>query len=182
MSNCDDNALVQEVVAGDTEAFRPLVERHQGRIYYLGLKFFRRREDAEDFAQEVFVRAFERLGSFHGEVPFSAWLYRLAYNLAVNQYHASRRRLVEVSVEEPAAETTVTPETLYLKGESVHWLRGVLRELPEAYNAVVKMHYFDGLTYPQISRILEIPVNTIKSHIFRAKALIRRKLQLRRAG
>ena len=177
MTEPDDNELVLRVGAGDHEAFRTIVERHQARIFYLGLQFLRSMEDAQDYAQEVFLRAYRKIDSFSGQVPFSAWLYRLAFNLAVNGYHVSRRRLAEASCDDlsiPAREPT--PETRLLEAETIDEVRRVLARLPEAYNIVIRMHYFDGMSYPEISRATGLPVNTIKSHVFRAKRILRKHL------
>ncbi len=172
----DDNSLVQRVLEGDSVVFREIVERHQTRIFYLGLKFFRNSEDAEDFAQEVFLRAYQKLNTFSGKVPFYSWLYRLAYNLAINQYHVNRKRLLEVAIVEPAPGNNPTPETSFLEKEFIEKVRGVLRKLPQMYHIVLKMHFFEGLSYPQISKIINVPVNTIKSYIFRAKKIIKERL------
>ena len=173
----DDNELVLRVTAGDQDAFRLIVERHQTRIFYLGLQFLRSMEDAQDYAQEVFLRAYRKIDSFRGEVPFAAWLYRLAFNLAVNGYHVSRRRLAEASSDDvliPAREPS--PEARLLEAETAEEVRRVLARLPEAYNIVIRMHYFDGMSYPEISRATGLPVNTIKSHVFRAKRILRKHL------
>ncbi len=160
MAEPDDNELVLRVTAGDHEAFRRIVERHQARIFYLGVQFLRSMEDAQDYAQEVFLRAYKKIDSFRGQVPFSAWLYRLAFNLAVNGYHVSRRRLAEASSEGlsiPAREPT--PEARLLEAETVGEVRRVLARLPEAYNIVIRMHFFDGMSYPEISHATGLPVN-----------------------
>jgi len=172
----DDNSLVVKVLQGDAQSYRRIVERHQGRVFYLGLRFFHSEHDAEDFAQEVFLRAYEKLSLFQGQVPFAAWLYRIAFNLAVNRYHVHTRERAEVHAEIEPADTSPGPEAGLLRAETIERVRAALRKIPEAYKVVVKMHFFDGLSYPEISRILRTPVNTIKSHIFRAKQLLRRRL------
>jgi RNA polymerase sigma-70 factor (ECF subfamily) len=168
---------VRQVLKGDVEAYRLIVERHQARIFYLGLKFLRRPEDAEDFAQEVFLRAYAKLGSFQGAVPFSAWLYRIAFNLAVNRYHLKKRSFLEVHTAELQPDPAFSPEQRVLREELAEWVRKALARIPETYHLLIKMHFFDGLSYPEISKALEMPVNTIKSYIFRAKELIRQMLQ-----
>jgi RNA polymerase sigma-70 factor (ECF subfamily) len=168
---------VAQVLEGDVEAYRLIVERHQVRIFYLGLKFLRRPEDAEDFAQEVFLRAFAKLASFQGSVPFSAWLYRIAFNLAVNRYHLKKRAFLEVHTAELQPDPGISPEQKVLREELADWVRKALARIPETYHLLIKMHFFDGLSYPEISKVLQMPVNTIKSYIFRAKELIRQMLQ-----
>jgi RNA polymerase sigma-70 factor (ECF subfamily) len=176
VTEVDDNVLVKKVLAGNAEAYRMLVERHQARIYYLGLKFFHNPEEAEDFSQDLFLRAFEKLKSFKDRVPFSAWLYRVAFNLAVSRYHVNRRRLAERDLDIQIPDRRVSLEGYFEKEELRREIQRILAALPDIYNLAVRMHYFDGLSYPEISRATGIPVGTLKSHIFRAKKLIRRAL------
>ena len=170
-----DNDLVRRVLRGEVEAYGTLVARHQARVFYLGLKFLRRNEDAEDFAQEVFIRAYEKLSSFQGNVPFAAWLYRIAYNLAVNRYHLKKRQLQAVNTVDILPDTRQSPEHRLVAEELSEWVRKTLHKIPEIYHVLIRMHFFEGLSYPEISKALEMPVNTIKSYIFRAKELIRQK-------
>lgn len=181
MRGQDDNSLVLQILDGNSDAYRLIVDRHQRRIFYLGMKFFRKYEDAEDFAQEVFIRAFEKLHTFKGNVPFIAWLYRLAYNLAVNRYYLDKRRVIEVEsiqqLDESVADSDVIPDNVILEKELHERVRSIIGELPNIYNILIKMHYFDGLTYKEISPILEMPVNTIKSYVMRAKRILNNKLK-----
>lgn len=172
MTGNNENVVVTRVLHGDVEAYREIVKNHEGRIFYLGLKFFHNSEDAEDFAQDVFLRAYQRLTTFSGTVPFSAWLYRLAYNLAVNKYRVPKRDIQDDVVINSAESTHLPPEERLIKEEMKMAVEQCLEELPDIYNIVIKMHYYDGLTYPEISEITDIPVNTLKSHIRRAKQLL----------
>jgi RNA polymerase sigma-70 factor (ECF subfamily) len=177
MDDNDDNVLAERVLEGETGAFSVIVDRHKEKMYYLGLRFFHNNEDAEDFAQDVFLQAFKKLSSFSGEVPFGAWLYRIAFNLAVNKYHFDRVRLTDPG--EPADfranvfEEYTSPEMAMMYEELRNKVSDALTQLPEAYTLVIRMHYYDRLTYGEISEITDIPVNTIKSHISRAKKMIR---------
>lgn len=176
MDGTGDNELVARVLKGEIEAFRGLVERHQSRVFYLGLRFFRKPEEAEDFAQDVFVRAYERLRSFSGQVPFSAWLYRVAFNLAVNRYHVQKREIIPAPVE-GVTDAAAGPEGEALKGELTEVVREKLVELPRIYQLVLKMRFFEGYHYRGMARALQVPVNTVKSYVHRAKAILRGKLQ-----
>jgi RNA polymerase sigma-70 factor (ECF subfamily) len=173
-----DNELVRRVLAGEVEAYSTIVARHQARVFYLGLKFLRRTEDAEDFAQEAFIRAYEKLSSFQGNVPFAAWLYRIAFNLAVNKYHLKKRQAQAVSSVEILPDSSFSPEHRLLSAELAEWVRRTLHKIPDIYHVLIRMHFFEGLSYPEISKSLEMPVNTIKSYIFRAKELLRQKLRV----
>jgi RNA polymerase sigma-70 factor (ECF subfamily) len=173
-----DNLLVRRVLQGEVEAYGTIVARHQARVFYLGLKFLRRSEDAEDFAQEVFIRAYQKLLSFQGNVPFAAWLYRIAYNLAVNKYHLKKRQVQAVNTVELLPDSSFSPEHHLLAEELAEWVRKTLHKIPEIYDLLIRMHFFEGQSYPEISKALEMPVNTIKSYIFRAKAMLRRRLRV----
>jgi RNA polymerase sigma-70 factor (ECF subfamily) len=173
-----DNELVRRVLAGEVEAYGKIVARHQARVFYLGLKFLRRTEDAEDFAQEAFIRAYEKLSSFEGNVPFAAWLYRIAFNLAVNKYHIRKRQAQTVSAVDILPDSSFSPEHRILTEELADWVRKTLHKIPQIYHTLIRMHFFEGLSYPEIAKALQMPVNTIKSYIFRAKELIRQKLRI----
>jgi RNA polymerase sigma-70 factor, ECF subfamily len=181
MSTQDDNRLVECVKSGDTEAFGMIVERHKNRVFFLGLKFFHNQEDAEDFLQEVFLKAYEKLHSFKGIVPFGAWLYKLAFNLAVNKYHVNKAALLKEAEGLPdTAEVADGNAPDWDKRETVEEVKEMLERLPALYNLIIRMHFYDGFTYNEISEVIEIPVNTVKSHIFRAKKLIMKLLNERK--
>jgi RNA polymerase sigma-70 factor (ECF subfamily) len=171
-----DNVLVRRILQGHVDVYRDIVARHQARVFYLGLKFFHNRHDAEDYAQEVFLKAFEKLQTFKAEVPFSSWLNKIAYNMAVNQYHKRRRARVEVGMAVEPPDTAPSPETRVLRSELRDKVRSVLKRIPDIYKPVISLHFFEGLSYSEISRILSIPVNTIKSYVFRTKQLLRSRL------
>lgn len=173
-----DNTLIEHVLKGEIKAFRKIVERHQARIFYLGMRFFRNLHDAEDFAQEVFLKAYKKLGMFKGQASFGSWLYRLAFNLAINEYRLAQRRLVEIEIERDDLEDGgPTPDFYLIREEEIAEVQKVLREIPDRYNLVLKMHYFDGLSYQEIAELTGYPINTIKSHIHRAKRLIKSRLE-----
>jgi len=182
MKKVHDNLLVEKILQGDIESYRTIVTRHQARIFYLGLRFFHNRHDAEDFAQEVFLKTYEKLKSFQGEVPFAYWLNKIAYNTAVNHYHKLQRGRAEITMSTEPRDHSPSPEIRALRNELIDKVRNVLKRIPGIYRQVVKMHFFEGLSYPEISRIMSIPVNTIKSHIFRAKQILRSRLGVYAAG
>lgn len=176
MSVFTDNELVQAVLEGDIESYSELVKRHESRIFYLGIKFLRHYEEAEDFTQEVFLKAFEKLESFSGQVPFAAWLFRIGYNHGVNKYRSgSLKPMNEEFVEERDGTGRMSdpgPEETVIRKEEKSQIREILKKLPEMYTVVIRLRFFDGLSYDEIAEALGKPVNTIRSHLFRAKQQI----------
>lgn len=178
MKETADITLVEHALQGSLGSYETLIRRHERRIFYLGLKFHRNYEDAEDFTQEVFLKAYEKLGTFSRKVPFSAWLYRIGYNHGINRI--SKKQTVELPDETADLIPdlgAVTPETELEREEEKGAVRRILNRLPEMYNVVIKMRFFDGLSYAEIAEIIGKPVNTIKSHIFRAKEMVKQAFE-----
>jgi len=169
-----DEEAIGRVLDGDAEAFSVLVRRHRSRVMRVGLGFFHDEEEAADFAQDVFVKAYSALGSFQGKSKFSTWLLRIAYNTAVN---AKKRRRETLSLD-PEAEIAGAPGTdeSHLREETVRAVREAVAGLPPRQALCVELCFYYDLKYSEISEITGFPVNTIKSHVFRAKRLLRERL------
>ena len=172
----DDILIVGQIVSGQKDLFRLLVRRHERAVYGMGLSFFRNKEDAADFAQDVFLKAYKNLSNFEGRSRFSTWLYRIAYNTAVNMVNR-RKEYLSLAEDELGEDDNHTPEKLLLKGAAREAIRKALDELPERYRVCVDLCFFYDRSYQEIEAITGFPVNTIKSHMFRAKKLLREKLE-----
>jgi RNA polymerase sigma-70 factor, ECF subfamily len=177
MDDTSDINLVEETLRGSLGAYETLIRRHERRIFYVGLKFHKNYEDAEDFTQEVFLKAYEKLGTFSRNVPFSAWLYRIGYNHGINRI--SRKQTFELPDEtaEQIPDLSAVPEAQLVREEERGVVGRILERLPEMYTMVIKMRFFDDLSYAEIAEIIGKPVNTIKSHIFRAKELVKQAFE-----
>ncbi|MDR2078519.1 MAG: sigma-70 family RNA polymerase sigma factor [Treponema sp.] len=171
----DDRMIVNRILAGERDLFRFLINRHQQPVYAMGLSFFRNSEDAADFVQDVFLKTFRNLSSFEGRSRFSTWLYKIAYNTAVNGI--SRRREYRTLVEEDQVQDRETPERQALRSVIRTAISGAVKELPERYRVCVDLFFFYDRSYQEIEVITGYPVNTIKSHVFRAKKLLREELE-----
>jgi RNA polymerase sigma-70 factor (ECF subfamily) len=141
----------------------------------MGLSFFHNGEDASDFTQEVFLKAFRNLPCFEGRSRFSTWLYKIAYNTAVNS--VNRKKEYQSLVEESAVQDGDTPERVMLRSVLREAVLEAVQELPERYRICVDLFFFYDRSYHEIEAITGYPVNTIKSHVFRSKKLLREKLE-----
>jgi RNA polymerase sigma-70 factor (ECF subfamily) len=173
MDGADETFLAGQIASGERELFRLFIERYQRKVHALGLSFFHNREDAADFTQDVFIRAYRSLGSFRGRARFSTWLYRIAYNTAVN--NINRRKEYHSLAEEPITEEN--PESLALRKAAGEAVREAVAELPEKYRICVDLFFFYDCSVREIEAITGFPENTVKSHVFRAKKLLREKLE-----
>ncbi len=166
-----DEVLVARVLDGRTEAFAELARRHQRRVYRIGLGFLKNEEDAADFAQDVMLKAYTALATFRGASRFSTWLTRIAYNTAINE---SRRKPRYDPLEaDPVDVRALAPEDRLLREETVAALRRAMAELPPKYAVCLDMYFNLDMKYREISEATGFPVNTIKSHVFRAKRELR---------
>jgi len=174
----NDLLIVSQVTAGHKDMFRLLVRAHEKAVYGMGLSFFRNTEDASDFTQEVFLKAFRSLSRFEGRSRFSTWLYKIAYNTALNE--VKRRKEYQSLAEEDEnklVNSSDTPERITLRNAAKKAVREAIAELPERFRVCVDLFYFYDRSYQEIEAITGFPVNTIKSHVFRSKIILREKLE-----
>jgi RNA polymerase sigma-70 factor (ECF subfamily) len=169
-----DEEVIGRVLDGDTEAFAVLVRRHEARVKRLGMSFFHDEEDAADFAQDVFVKAYSALASFKGRSLFSTWLLRIAYNTAINS-KKRRREQLSLDPEMDIAGSPGTDET-QLREETAKAVREAMAGLPPRQALCIELYFYYDLKYAEISEVTGFPVNTIKSHVFRAKRILRERL------
>ena len=171
----EDQIIATQVVSGQKELFRLLIKRHEKAVYGMGMSFFRNTEDASDFTQEVFLKSFRNLSRFEGRSRFSTWLYKIAFNTAIN--NVTRKKEYQSLVEEETTGDNDTPEKKFFKNLARNSVLEAIKELPERFRVCVDLFFFYGRSYQEIELITGYPINTIKSHVFRAKKLLRKKLE-----
>ena len=174
----NEQLIVEQIVAGQKDLFRLLVRRYQRPVYSMGMGFFRNAEDASDFTQEVFLKVYRNLSGFEGRSRFSTWLYRIAYNTAINDINR-RKEYRSLAEEAPGVEASddETPERILIRNAARDAVLVSLKELPQRYRICIDLFFFYDRSYQEIEAITGFPVNTIKSHVFRAKKLLREKLE-----
>ncbi len=180
-----DLLLVQRVQKGEKGAFDLLVRKYQHKVVALVGRFVRTPEEAEDVAQEAFVKAYRALKNFRGDSAFYTWLYRIAVNTAKNHLVAQGRQVSVVDAETEDAEQFAgadglreydTPEGVLLSKELAEHIDGALRDLPEDLRTAVTLREFEGLSYDEIAQVMDCPVGTVRSRIFRAREAIAKVL------
>ena len=173
-----DELIVDQILAGQKDLFRLLVRRYERQVYGMGMGFFRNADDARDFAQDVFLKVFRSLSGFEGRSRFSTWLYKIAYNTALNSVSRRKEYLsLAADADELEAPDGETPEREFLRKAAREAVLESLDGLPERYRICVDLFFFYGCSYQEIEVITGFPVNTIKSHVFRAKKLLRDSLE-----
>ena len=169
-----DEEIVERVCGGETAEFAILVDRYQQPVLGLGYRFFRRREEAEDFAQEVFLQAFRRLSTFRATGRFYSWLMRIAYTWGTRVLR--RRADYEALGERPMPDPAPGPGEAYERAESKRLVADAIRALPRRYADCIGLYYYFELSYQEVSDVTGLPLNTVRSHLRRAKRLLADRL------
>ncbi len=179
-----DQVLVERVQNGDKNAFNMLVQRYQNKVANLVSRYVPL-SDVSDVAQEAFIKAFRALDSFRGDSAFYTWLYRIAVNTAKNYLIAQGRRLPSTDIDVNDAENfenssalkeISNPENLMLSEELKRVVFQTIESLPEDLRTAITLREIEGLSYEDIASIMECPVGTVRSRIFRAREVLDTKI------
>lgn len=181
-----DRELVRRVQNGERQAFDVLFVRYQHKVQGLVSRFFRDPEEIEDVVQEAFIKAYRALPGFRGDSAFYTWLYRIAINTSKNFLEAKTRRPPRKDIDSGDAESmdgadqlrhSENPESVLRRDELKSTIEEAIDELPADLRSAVTLREFDGLSYEQIAEVMECPVGTVRSRIFRAREMIDRRIQ-----
>ncbi len=179
----DDIELVTASKSGDQDAFALLVQRHQHRVFNLVYRMLQQYDEANEVTQETFLAAWQGLPSFRGDARFSTWLYRIAYNCCMKQLEQHKRDHVlqtaiqaEQRLEDADSGTRVDTEIDAHDRQIL--VREQLSALPTKYRLVLVLRHLQEKTYEEMAEILAMPIGTIKTHLFRARNLLKERLQV----
>ena len=181
-----DQLLVERVQKGDKRAFDLLVMKYQHRVVAVVSRFVRDPDEAMDVAQDAFIKAYRALDKFRGESAFYTWIYRIAVNTAKNYLVSKGRRPPDTDVEVGEAEQYGGGEALHefggpeqemMKDQLEQVVYEALRELPDDLRTAVTLREFDGLSYEEIAEVMDCPVGTVRSRIFRGREAIDKKIE-----
>ncbi|MGI9327666.1 MAG: RNA polymerase sigma factor RpoE [Pseudomonadales bacterium] len=186
MSKDTDKELVRRVQEGDRTAFDLLFARYQQKIINLISRYVKDSEEVRDVSQEAFIKAFRALPRFRGESAFYTWLYRIAINTAKNHLVSRARRPPGTDLDVTEAELmdssgvlqeAENPEAAMARDQLHAEIDNAIAALPEDLRSAVTLREFDGLSYEQIAEIMECPVGTVRSRIFRAREAIDKRIE-----
>ena len=185
-SSLEDDVLVKDAIGGDENAYKKLVEKYERALYFHILKMIKDREQVEDLVQETFVKAFDNLNTYSTNYAFSTWLYRIATNHTID--YLRKKKLKTLSIDEPM-KTKDGEMEMQLPDESAGTDRNIIKkqrqkivqkaikELPKKYRLVIEMRHMEEKSYQEIADVLDLPLGTVKAHIFRARELLYKALK-----
>ncbi|MEW6998432.1 RNA polymerase sigma factor RpoE [Colwelliaceae bacterium BS250] len=181
-----DQALVERVQNGDKNAFNLLVTKYQQKVMNLVSRYVKNQADVQDVTQEAFIKAYRALANFRGDSQFYTWLYRIAVNTAKNHLMSGSRKPPGSDIEIEDAEVydsggalreNASPEKLLLTNEIRQLVFKTIEELPEELRIAIHLRELDGMSYEEIANVMDCPVGTVRSRIFRARDAVDKKIK-----
>lgn len=185
-SSLEDDVLVKKAIGGNEKAYKKLVDKYERALYFHILKMIKDKEQVEDLVQETFVKAFDNLNTYSTNYAFSTWLYRIATNHTID--YLRKKKLKTLSIDEPMRTKDGEME-MQLPDESAGTDRNIIRKqrqkivqnaidnLPEKYRKVIQLRHMEEKSYNEIADILDLPLGTVKAHIFRAREMLYKALK-----
>ena len=184
--NATDKEIIERVKGGEKEAYDLLVLKYQQRVINLISRFVKNHSDALDVSQETFIKAYRALPNFRGDSAFYTWLYRIAVNTAKNHLTVQSRKITKSDYDVAEIEQIegnmslteqTTPESLLAKDELQETILKTIENLPEDLKSAIMLREIEGLSYEGIAEVMECPVGTVRSRIFRAREMIDSKIK-----
>ena len=181
-----DEQLIERIQQGEIRCFADLVDRHKDRALTVAVRLLRRREDAEEAVQDAFVRAFRGLAEFRGESRFSTWFYRILYNTCLTRLRRGQSGMT-VSIDHPDAEepsaAMIDEGDDPLDQLDMNETRAIIAEemarLPERFRMPVTLFYVNDMSYEEIASVLDAPIGTVKTNLFRGRVALRDQVRAR---
>ncbi|MEM1127399.1 MAG: sigma-70 family RNA polymerase sigma factor [Bacteroidota bacterium] len=191
VSSEQDRALVERALAGDESAYRSLMEKYTNALYHHILRMVRTKQEVDDLVQESFIKAFGALGSYSTKYAFSTWLYKIATNHTID--YLRKKKLPTFSIDKPMQtkegeleyelpDTTYRPDRHIVADQRRSLIQDAIDNLPPKYYRVIVMRHQQEKTYDEIARELDLPLGTVKAHIFRARELLNKYLRDKRGS
>lgn len=188
-SSREDDVLVKRAIGGDEQAYKELVEKYQRALYFHTLKMIKDKEQVNDLVQETFVKAFDNLNTYSTNYAFSTWLYRIATNHTID--YLRKKKLKTLSIDEPVKtrdgdmqmqleDDTAETDRNIIRKQRQHIVQDAIEGLPRKYRKVIEMRHMEEKSYQEIADVLDLPLGTVKAHIFRARELLYKALKDKR--
>lgn len=178
-----DNEIIELVRGGTRHHYARLVDRYKDRAFTLALRMLRNREDAEEASQDAFIRAYNGLNRFEGKARFSTWFYRILYNVCLSRIRKRKDEyeLLEYDDDNGYSGNLQSAGSNYIPDfetkDMMDFVKKTLSTLPSKYQTILSLFYLQELSHEEISDVTDLPIGTIKTHLFRARAMILERLQ-----
>ncbi len=182
-----DNDILEQIRRGDARKYSIIVDRHKNQAYALAFRLVGEKREAEELVQDGFVRAFRNLDQFRGDARFSTWLYRIVYNLCMTRVTRRQPRSDSIDIHEEMLDNIFVDEEMGAdeRMENDEYNRIVaeeIQQLPEKFKSAVTLFYLQEMSYEEMTGILNLPLGTVKTNLFRGRNLLRERVLSRLKG
>ena len=185
-SRAEDSRNIKAALKGDQVAYRVIMKKYHDQVYNLLYRMVHTKDEVEDLTQEAFIKAFNSLQNFNEEFAFSTWLYKIATNNCID--YIRKRKLKTFSIDKPISskdgeysfeipDSTFVPDRSMIENQRSRVIQDAVNSLPEKYRTVILMRHTEDKDYQEIADELQLPLGTVKAHIFRAREILYKKLK-----
>ncbi|SDY60384.1 RNA polymerase sigma factor [Tindallia californiensis] len=172
-----DDQIVKKILQGETVFFEELVSRYRKPVFSICYRMVRQREESEDLAQEVFVKAYRHLKQYNPERKFSSWILKIATNTTIDALRKKRLETIPLEEEIETHREDASAEKTFLQQEASQEIETAIDRLPQEYRIVVLLYHQQGKSYQDIAEILDIPLSMVKNRLFRARKILKTELK-----
>jgi len=170
MTDCE---IIEACLNGHSDYFSELVSRYKNLVYSIILRMVVDKEEANDLAQEVFIKIYKNLGKYHSDFKFSTWTMRITTNHVIDYRRKKKQQTVPIDDMEYAVSDVASPEERYIEKESAAALKKVVESLPDMYKVPIVLYHQQGLSYQEIAAVIEVPLSKVKNRIFRGRKMLK---------
>lgn len=182
MKTKDDYELIQYCLKGNQEAFSELVVRYKNLVYSVILRMVNDHEEANDLAQEVFIKVYKNLDKYSPEYKFSTWIMRITTNLVIDYRRKRKQETISIDDMDYEPASGDTPENSYIQKEQKNIVNSAIKSLPDMYKIPIILYHQQGLSYQEIGDIIGEPLSKVKNRIFRGRKMLKENLMSMKEG
>lgn len=176
MSKFNDYEVIQKCLKGEKDCFEELVSRYKNLVYSIILRMINDSEEANDLAQEVFIKVYKNLDKYYPDFKFSTWIMRITSNHVIDYRRKKKQDTVSMEDVEYELTTSLSPEEEYIKKEQKNTLDRIISDLPEMYKIPIVLYHQQGLSYQEIAEVTKEPLSKVKNRIFRGRKMLKESL------
>ena len=182
LKNLSDYDLIQKCLNEDKEYFSELISRYKNLVYSVILRMINNKDEAGDLAQEIFIKIYKNLHKYYPDFKFSTWIIKISTNHVIDYRRRKQQETIPLEAAETEASLDDSPETYVIRKEQKATLKKVVEDLPDMYRVPIMLYHSEGLSYQEISEIIEEPLSKVKNRIFRGRKMLKESLMGLREG
>ncbi|WP_252504669.1 RNA polymerase sigma factor [Sporosarcina sp. Marseille-Q4943] len=164
---------IQQVLAGDKQAYAHIINNYKNQLYATILRMTKNPQDAQDLVQDAFIKVYRNLDKYDASGSFSGWLYRVAINHCMDEFRKKRNKTIHVEIDETKVVNREHPEVVFLKKEKSRQLERLIATLPEDERLIILLRYVNEISYEEIGEVMDVPLSTVRNKLHRAKIKMR---------